>query len=106
MKTFIKEIALAVTVFGVSSMAVAAEKQSFRVTVDVSMPMHKMYADIKSQARRQCLNSARQSVLVKYNAAVLAACQEKMVNDVIKSLDLPRLTTIHQHVIDTDIKTS
>lgn len=106
MQKLLRDIAVATTVFGISSIAMAEEKQAFRISVDVSMPAHKMYVDINNQARRSCVKSTRQSILVNHNAAIIAACQENAVNAAIKSLDLPKLTAIHRHVTDRDIKIS
>jgi len=94
--TQLKLLTLAAAVFSFSATVAAEENQSFQVTVDVSMPAHKMYANIKKQARRACQQSVGRSVLLNYNAAKVAKCQNKMVNAVIKSLDLPGSTAIHE----------
>lgn len=108
MITQLKFITLAAAVFSFSVTAAAAaeEKQPFQLTVDVSIPAHKMYANIKKQSHGACQQSLKRSVLLNYNAAKVAECQDKMVNAVIKSLDLPRLTAIHEQTTQPDVKVS
>lgn len=99
-----KPFTLAGAIFGASFATEAEEKQSFQVKVNVSIPAHEMYPAIARQAQGACQKSVQRSILLNYNASKVAKCRSQMVSDVIKRLDLPRLTVFHEQTTHSDIK--